>query len=331
MKIDFVVSWVDSMDKNWQKRMNQQLKYMGKEELMIDESRYHDFGFFKFWFRSIEKYAPWVNHVYVITDKQKPSFFNETSKFTIVDHSDFIPKKYLPTYSSSVIELFLDKIPNISDHFVYFNDDMLLNSFTSPDDFFNKDGLPMDAAISSVLQPVQKFDYLPFNDMLVINRNFKKKKVLSEHKMKFFSLKYGLNNLLKALLTLPFNNWSNFKIQHIPYSLRKKDYEMLRNYSSKEIDTTARMHFRSNRDINIWLLLELRFMKGEFEPRKVKSGVYFDFDNTKKLINAIERDDAKMICINDDSKEKNLVEKSNEADLIKKALERKFTLKSSVE
>lgn len=330
-KIDFVVTWVNSNDVEWQKKMNSQLKIMGKEQLMVGEERYHDFGFFKYWFRAVEKYASWVNHIYLVIDSQVPSFYKNNKKVTIVDHKEFIPQEFLPTFSSSVIELFLDKIPGIEEKFVYFNDDMLLNNFVTPRTFFAEDGLPMDSAIPSVLQPVSKFDYIPFNNSLVINRNFPKKRVLKEHLNKFFSLKYGMTNILKILLTIPFSNWSAFKIQHIPYSLRKEDYKMLRQYAQKEINNTAKMHFRSEMDINIWLLMELRFMRGNFSPRSTSVGGYYDFDHVDVLIKSIRKGKEALICINDDSQSKNLDEKIKISKDIIKALDNKFPNKSTVE
>ncbi|MCV3320379.1 sugar phosphotransferase [Pediococcus pentosaceus] len=330
-KIDFVVSWVDSNDANWQKRMNNQLKKMGKDQLMIGEERYHDFGFFKYWFRSIEKYAPWVNHVYVVTDQQKPSFFKENEKVSLVDHKAFIPSEYLPTYSSSVIELFLDKIPGIADNFVYFNDDMFLNAPVNQNVFFTDSGLPMDSAIPSVLQPISEFDCIPFNDALVLNQNFPKKEYFKKNKKKFLSYKYGFSNILKTILTIPFSNWSSFKIQHIPYALRKKDYKMLRKYAEEQIDKTANMHFRSDKDINIWLLLELRFVQGVFQPRSIKVGKYYDFDNIQALLRTIKNEQIPLVCINDDSKHLRLTDKIKISKEILRNLENKFPKKSRVE
>ncbi|ANI98168.1 sugar phosphotransferase [Pediococcus pentosaceus] len=330
-KIDFVVSWVNSNDTSWQIRKNKQLELMGKDKLMIDESRYHEFGFFKYWFRSVEKYAPWVNHVYLVTDQQTPDFLMPTSKVSVVDHKEFIPDKYLPTFSSSVIELFLDQIPNLEEQFVYFNDDMFINAPVKPDDFFDKDGLPKDAAIPSVLQPVSEFDHLPFNNALVLNKSFKKRKIIRDNFSKFFSFKYGMDNVLKAILTVPFQNWSSFKIQHIPYSLRKEDYKLFRHYANNEIKRTGAMHFRSDNDINIWLLQEIRFACGMFSVRNVRDGALYNFDNSEELINCLRQEKVKLVCINDDSKYKSIEEKDVIANKIKKILEEKFNKPAAVE
>ncbi|MDV2912142.1 Stealth CR1 domain-containing protein [Pediococcus acidilactici] len=330
-KIDFVVTWVDSNDINWQKKMNGHLKKMGKKQLMVGEERYHDFGFFKYWFRAVEKYAPWVNHVYVLTDQQVPYFFTQSEKVTIVDHSEFIPKEYLPTFNSNSIEMFLDKIPELSEHFVYFNDDMLLNAPVTPSDFFDEHGVPLDMAVPSVLQPVGDFDHIPFNNMIVINREFPKNRMNFKQLLSFFSYKYGLTNLVKAAMTIPFTNWSTFKIQHVAYSLRKKDFLLLKKYANSEFRETAQASFRSSNDISIWLLLEIRFMLGEFVPRTAKLGKYHDFDTTEELIKDLNREQYKILCINDDSENKKMDIKISESKRILAILEKKFPKKSSVE
>lgn len=64
--IDFVVPWVDGSDPSWQAEIK---KYKGDETLFSDttDKRYRDWGLFKYWFRGVEKYAPWVNKVHLIT------------------------------------------------------------------------------------------------------------------------------------------------------------------------------------------------------------------------------------------------------------------------
>ena len=54
-----------------------------------------------------------------------------------------MPKECLPTFNSCAIELHMHKIEGLSEHFVYFNDDIIINSHIDPDYFF-RDGLPCD-------------------------------------------------------------------------------------------------------------------------------------------------------------------------------------------
>lgn len=127
--IDFVLIWVDDKDPKWIAEKN---KYKSNDiqiNVQSDsEVRYRDWDNLKYWFRAVEKYAPWVRKVHFVTCGQKPTWLNENNpKLRLVNHSDYIDEKYLPTFSSHVIELNLHKIPGLSERFVYFNDDTFIN------------------------------------------------------------------------------------------------------------------------------------------------------------------------------------------------------------
>lgn len=53
----------------------------------------------------------------------------------VIDHTQVIPTRFLPVFNSNVIEWYIDKIPGLSDQFVYFNDDIIFNNPVSPKDF----------------------------------------------------------------------------------------------------------------------------------------------------------------------------------------------------
>jgi len=74
--------------------------------------------------RSVLKFIPWINMIYIITNKQIPPV-ELNPKIKIIDHTEIIPKKYLPTFNSDVIESFIHNIPELSDIFLYNNDDMM--------------------------------------------------------------------------------------------------------------------------------------------------------------------------------------------------------------
>ena len=79
--------------------------------------RYVDHQELRYSLRSVEAYAPRVNHIYVITDEQKPSWMKSHPKITIIDHSEIVPSIYRPLFSSIAIEMFLATIPGLSEHF----------------------------------------------------------------------------------------------------------------------------------------------------------------------------------------------------------------------
>lgn len=92
--------------------------------------------------RSVFENTPWINHIYIVTNNQRPIWLKEHPKITVVDHTEIIPAELLPTFSSVVIENYLTKIPELSEHFLYLNDDIFINRHLSPSAFF-KGGKPI--------------------------------------------------------------------------------------------------------------------------------------------------------------------------------------------
>ncbi|XP_048241976.1 N-acetylglucosamine-1-phosphotransferase subunits alpha/beta-like [Haliotis rufescens] len=105
----------------------------------IAASRFEDNEELRYSLRSVEKFAPWVRHIYIVTNGQLPYWLDlESSRVTIVTHEEIFPNKsHLPTYSSPAIESHLHRIPGLSDKFIYLNDDVMFGSEVWPDDFFS--------------------------------------------------------------------------------------------------------------------------------------------------------------------------------------------------
>jgi len=104
----------------------------------------------KFSLRSLEKYAPWYNKIYVVVrDGQKPTWLRENGRLEFIEHRSIIPSQYLPTFNSLVIESFLHKIPNLSEKYIYFNDDLFLWNKVTPSMFFTADHKTLESGFSS--------------------------------------------------------------------------------------------------------------------------------------------------------------------------------------
>ena len=140
-EIDFVVTWVNGQDEAWQKRRAQ---YTPGTDTDNSECRYQDYGLLLYWFRGVEKFAPWVRKVHFVTEGHLPHWLNtENPKLHIVKHADYIPEEFLPTFNSNVIELWMHQIESLSEQFVYFNDDFYLTQPVHPKNYF-KNGKPCD-------------------------------------------------------------------------------------------------------------------------------------------------------------------------------------------
>ena len=63
MDIDFVITWVDMDDPVWQADFKKYSGNPGNTENGVSEARFRDYGFLKYWFRGVEKFAPWVRRI----------------------------------------------------------------------------------------------------------------------------------------------------------------------------------------------------------------------------------------------------------------------------
>lgn len=145
VKIDLVYMWVDGSDPKWAAKKNKTLQALGRP---VNKSalggRFDDNDEMLFSLRSVEKFMPWINHIYIVTDNQTPKWLNiKNPKISIIDHTKIIPKKYLPVFNACEIEVFLSKIPGLSEYFIFANDDMILSAPVTPDFFFDDEGLPI--------------------------------------------------------------------------------------------------------------------------------------------------------------------------------------------
>jgi hypothetical protein len=141
-----VYLWCNSSDEVWEKKKNDELKKYGKtlDNDSISECRFIDNNELKYSLRSLEKFAPWINNIFIVTDNQVPEWLDTTNpKIHIVDHTQILPSEALPTFNASAIEVALHKIPNLSEHFLFANDDMFFGNFVEKTFFYNQKGEPI--------------------------------------------------------------------------------------------------------------------------------------------------------------------------------------------
>lgn len=209
MKIDAVITWVDSSDEVWRSKINQYLEKKIDWDDKKASTRYNSINEIEITITSILKFATFIKNIYVVTDNQTPKNFTKLKNeafglgvnLELVDHKVLFRgyEEYLPVFNSQTIETMLYRIPNLSEHFVYFNDDFFLINKTTSDDFF-KEGYPV------LRGKWEEFD-----------ENIWYKKIFNSHKKKrVFSYRYVKEDTAKLL---GFDNY--FNINHTPYPLRK--------------------------------------------------------------------------------------------------------------
>ena len=325
-KIDFVIPWVDGNDTNWLAERN---KYTTKKSADNSNVRYRDWENLQYWFRGVEKYASWVNKIYFVTWGHIPKWLNVNhSKLEIVKHEDYIPKEYLPTFSSHTIELNLHRIKGLSNNFVYFNDDTFIINETRETDFF-ENNLPKDSACLYVNIPTGTIvDNIITNDISIINKHFNSKKVIKSNLKKWYTLKNG-KYLYNNIFLYPFQNFTGIVFGHLPNSFNKKTIQNLWEIEPEIFNETCSHKFRNVMDINQWLIKYWQICDNNFSPRNIKWGYYYEYGKNKyDLNNLIFNKKFKVICLNDVSDDYNFdVEKERTL----KSFEEKFPQKSSFE
>ncbi len=298
-KIDFVLTWVDGADSEWQAERRKYNPARGADD---SAARYRDWDNLQYWFRGVEKFAPWVNRIYFVTCGHVPEWLDLTHpKLKLVKHSDYMKAEYLPTFNINSIELNFHRIPELSDRFVYFNDDMFLLKGVSEEDFF-KNGLPRDCCIETAL--VQDDIRNPFaamlmNDAALVNMHYSKHDVLRKHWRKWFSPSYG-KMALRNFLMLPYRDFSSFKYTHLPSAFLKSTYEQLWKEEGEILDEICRNRFRTSFDVNQYVFKYWQYMEGKFIPQSPGVGRFYTIGMHDEQIHSVIRgQQCKMICIND--------------------------------
>ncbi|MDR1652922.1 MAG: Stealth CR1 domain-containing protein [Prevotellaceae bacterium] len=135
--IDIVIAWVDGNDPLHMQKMSPFLDTKSdKIDFIAGATRYRSAGEIYFCVASILKFAPFVRTIFIITDEQNPNlddflkehFPNQNIDIKIIDHKVIFAgyEQYLPIFNSRAIESMLFRIPDLSENFVYFNDDVFL-------------------------------------------------------------------------------------------------------------------------------------------------------------------------------------------------------------
>lgn len=143
--IDLVYLWVDGSDLEWVAKRN---KFIGistpENSEATTKGRIADNGELKYSLRSAQMNVPWIRKIFIVTDGQTPKWLNqESDKVVVVDIREILPPESLPCYNSVIIEHFLWKIPDLSEHFLYANDDMFFHKPLTPSFFFTPEGFPV--------------------------------------------------------------------------------------------------------------------------------------------------------------------------------------------
>lgn len=310
MDIDIVYLWVDGSDTIWQTKRNSFIGKTNEKSQINCKGRYANNDELKYSLRSIEKYAPWIRNIYIVTDDQKPEWLNLSNfQIRIVDHKEIMPAESLPCFNSSLIEHFLYKIPGLAEHFLFANDDMFINKQVTPNDFFTTSGFP-------IIRLVKK----PFRKLLW----FWREKICNKPLKNYTKILIRSTNLVENKYGICYTG----KPHHNIDAYLRSDYQrIVENTFYKEFSANNKNHMRSDDDVHRSIIsyTALAEKRGQLRYVTEKESVHLKI-HRKQHYKKLEDSCPLFFCMNDS-------EYADDNDRIraKKYLEKRFPKKSKFE
>lgn len=309
LPVDLVYLWVDGNDQNWREKKR---RFIGGEE---DDSgkdckgRYADNDELRHNLRAIEKNAPWIRNIFIVTDNQVPHWLDTSHpKIKIIDHKDILPEESLPCFNSVVIEHRLHLIPGLSEYFLYANDDMFVNKKVEKKDFFTKEGKPI----------------------IRLNRRFFRKFwIKHREKSKTHHLDYYNNSIQKAALMVEekLGKYIGHKPHHNIDTYRKSDYALTYNTFREAIEPTLKNHLRDKSDIQRAIYSFAPIARGNAKVKFVSDKTSFRCHIEKPhYFSRLQKLNPTFFCVND-SQDASDIDRERVAEF----LQEKYPEKSSFE
>lgn len=267
MNIDAVITWVDGDDpKHRAKRMKYGNRNIFESEDVAGNTRFNSLGEIFYCLASLNRFAPWLHKIFIVTDEQDPCvepFLEEHFPegyipVEIVDHKTIFRgyEQYLPTFNSISIETMTWRIPGLSEHYIEFNDDLILSAPVAPEDFFLPNGKSVCYATPYNMQ------WTRFTRMLKPERNGRKQvtfkgnmynaALIANRRFTFLKLVHTPKALHRSLYEQYFAEHEDMMIRNISHRFRHADqftpqelqYLLLMNESRLEMRrNVSKIHF----------------------------------------------------------------------------------------
>jgi hypothetical protein len=170
--------------------------------------------------------APWINRIFIVTANQRPQWVaDEGSHLSFIDHSAIAENHFLPSFNSSAITTWIHRIPNLSEHFIFLNDDFFIGKPVRPSHFFTAGGIPRVQFSQNTRPVAQQYDLAHFFDQMKANQR----------------------ELLRSFLGREIVRF----VKHVPQPLRLHTLKEIEQAFASRTHSTRAARFRSTMDINV--------------------------------------------------------------------------------
>ncbi|MFJ4321994.1 stealth conserved region 3 domain-containing protein [Streptomyces tricolor] len=278
--VDAVYTWVDGDDPVMavKRRAHQALSDNVIAPRETGASRYTSHDELKYALRSLEMYAGFVRHVYLVTDSQTPAWLDPDAEgLTIVDHRDILPADALPVFNSHAIESRLHRIPGLSEHYLYFNDDVFINRPVRAEHFFHGNGIAR----------------IPLSPL--------KLGVGAPHPLEPAPNSAGKN--AREVIRRFHGRYVTHKSLHTPHPQLLSVMREMESLGIEELERTSYSRFRSTSDVapastlhHHWAIATGRAVPADYSFRYVQLGTP---DMRRRLARLAAGEDVDFFCLND--------------------------------
>lgn len=279
--IDIVFSWVDGADLEWQRARAARMQSYVVGEGDGHEARFRQLDELKYALRSVHIFAPWIRNIVIVTDSPRPEWLAEHPRVTVLPSAEFFTDPAaLPTYNSHAVESQLHRIPGLSEHFLYSNDDMFFGREVEPEAFFTSGGISRFIEADTRIglgepEPVRS----GFENAARVNR---------------------------AVLQDRFGRTIARHLEHAPAPLRRSVLVKLEAEFPEEFARTAASRFRSATDVSVTnsLYHYYALLTGKAVPQESMRVKYVDTtmqEGIAELATLLRKRDYDFFCLNDGS------------------------------
>ncbi|MFF5080904.1 stealth family protein [Actinoplanes sp. NPDC000266] len=281
--IDAVYTWVDGEDPAWFERKARALRdngwVAGSNGQTANPSRFVSRDELRYSLRSLHAFAPWIRHVFLVTDDQVPAWLDlDRADLTVVSHREiFGDTGRLPTFNSQAIESRLHRVPGLAEHFLYLNDDVFLGRPVPPEMFFTPGGLTRFFPSGARVDPApRRPGDTPANSA-------------------------GKNN--RDLIRDTFGRVLTRKMKHTPHPSRRSVLAEIELRFADEVKATSEHQFRHPEDIALLSSLQqyYAYLTGRAAPGEIEY-MYTDLADPStpfRLARLLHNRNLDAFCLND--------------------------------
>ena len=288
--IDLIIPYVNCSDRNWIQDFIRTTKLHTPSQV-----RYRSWGTLKYLLRGVEKYMPFIRNVILIVSRQSqvPIWINQKT-VRVVYHEDYIPKQFLPTFNSCTIESYLWNIPDLSDHIIYFNDDIFPINTMYVGDFFTGN---------------------------TPHIGFREIESYSERNIFRTQCRSSIDLITKALQLPAFESGKIIRPHHIAVPMTKRSFDKVGELCKDTIPATI-SNMRLYKNVNQYIYAYYHYFTDDYINFPVEY-MYFEVSDRTihTILDTISDSTVPIICINDSDKMKDFAKTRT---MLNRCFEKKF-------